>query len=357
MSGDLSRIRILDIARRADVSTGTVDRVIHNRGGVSSKTREKVLSIIEEMNYQPDIFARTLASRKTYRIASLIPEASSDSEFWAWPLAGLKKAHDQVRHYGLSHDVFSFNYFNRQSFKIAAEKLLQSKPDGVIMAPVFADLAEDFVSRCEQTNTAVVFINTNIFNLTKLSFIGQDSFRSGMVAAKLLDFGLKRNQSIYIVNIISEKGTNMHLISREEGFKSFFKDKAKKKRKIVSVNIQGNDLQKVYETLSGNLVGRSKHKKAGGIFVTNSRVFLVADFLKNMHITGFRLVGFDLLDVNIGHLQEGTIDFLISQKPFEQGHRSYMTLFDHLVMKINIPTYQYLPIDIITRENIDYYSG
>ncbi len=355
MQDKMSKVRITDIARQAKVSSGTVDRVIHNRGEVSPKTRERVLAIIKEMNYEPDILASTLASKKTFQFATLIPEATSESEFWAMPALGLQKALDQIKHYGVSNKTFTFNYFSRDSFKRAADELINYNPDGIIIAPVFADLAELFISKCMQKNIPAVLINANIFNLEKLSFVGQDSFRSGMVSARLLDYGLKSKQDIYIINIMSEKGTNTHLLSREEGFRSYFTDKSAKRKKLHSINISGNDLQKVYEILSTTLSNNTDSIPGGGIFVTNSRVYLVAEFLKNMHIKNFRLIGYDLLDVNISHLQEGTIDFLISQKPFEQGYKSLMSLFDHMVMKKSVPTYQYLPIDIITRENIDYY--
>ena len=49
------KIRIKDIARLANVSTGTVDRVLHNRGEVSAKSREKVEKVLKEINYQPNI--------------------------------------------------------------------------------------------------------------------------------------------------------------------------------------------------------------------------------------------------------------------------------------------------------------
>ena len=67
------KVRIKDIARLAGVSTGTVDRVIHDSGEVSEKTRNKVGIILQELDYKPDILARTLASKKTYLFAVLMP--------------------------------------------------------------------------------------------------------------------------------------------------------------------------------------------------------------------------------------------------------------------------------------------
>ena len=46
------KIRIKDIAERAGVSVGTVDRVLHKRPNVSQKAREKVEKALAEMDYQ-----------------------------------------------------------------------------------------------------------------------------------------------------------------------------------------------------------------------------------------------------------------------------------------------------------------
>ena len=53
----------------------------------------------------------------------------------------------------------------------------------------------------------------------------------------------------------------------------------------------------------------------------------------------------------------GKIDFLICQKPERQGFVAANLLFDHLVKKEKVNRENYTPIDIITKENIDYYSS
>ena len=49
------KIRIKDIAERAGVSVGTVDRVLHDRPNVSKPARDKVEKALKEMNYQPNV--------------------------------------------------------------------------------------------------------------------------------------------------------------------------------------------------------------------------------------------------------------------------------------------------------------
>ena len=67
MAENNQKLRIKDIAVLAGVSEGTVDRVLHNRGDVSAKSREAVTKVLDEMNYSPNLLARSLASKKQYR--------------------------------------------------------------------------------------------------------------------------------------------------------------------------------------------------------------------------------------------------------------------------------------------------
>ena len=64
------RIRIKDIARLADVSVGTVDRVIHGRSGVSEASKKRVEEILKQLDYQPNMYASALASNKKYTSAA-----------------------------------------------------------------------------------------------------------------------------------------------------------------------------------------------------------------------------------------------------------------------------------------------
>ena len=68
------RIRIKDIARLADVSVGTVDRVLHGRTGVSEASRKRVEEILKQLDYQPNMYASALASNKKYLFVCLLPQ-------------------------------------------------------------------------------------------------------------------------------------------------------------------------------------------------------------------------------------------------------------------------------------------
>ncbi len=68
-----SSLTIDDIARELGVSKTTVSRAISGKGRISSATRERVQSYIEEHNYKPNASAKSLAESRTYNLALVLP--------------------------------------------------------------------------------------------------------------------------------------------------------------------------------------------------------------------------------------------------------------------------------------------
>ena len=69
----------------------------------------------------------------------------------------------------------------------------------------------------------------------------------------------------------------------------------------------------------------------------------------------FHLMGYDLLTRNVACLREGVIDFLIAQQPTLQGYSSVESLCNHLILKKKVKECNYMPINLLTIENIDFY--
>lgn len=67
-------VNIVDVAKAAMVSPTTVSRVLNNNPLVKNKTREKVLQVIEQMNYVPNAAAKNLRQQKTFTIGVIVPD-------------------------------------------------------------------------------------------------------------------------------------------------------------------------------------------------------------------------------------------------------------------------------------------
>lgn len=80
---------IYDIAKRAGVSIATVSRVVNQSPKVSEKTKQKVLSAIEEMEYTPNVFARGLGLNSMKAVGLLCPDVADP--YMAQAVAYLEK--------------------------------------------------------------------------------------------------------------------------------------------------------------------------------------------------------------------------------------------------------------------------
>ena len=68
---------IYDVAEKAGVSIATVSKVINDTGRISEETRNKVLKIMGELEYQPSSVAAALTGKKTFTIGVLVPDISN----------------------------------------------------------------------------------------------------------------------------------------------------------------------------------------------------------------------------------------------------------------------------------------
>lgn len=349
-----SKIGIKDIAKQANVSIGTVDRVLHNRNEVSRTTREQVLKIIDELGYTPNLLAKSLASKMKYTIAILIPDPSKNT-YWEKPLEGIKAASREIKKFNFELQIDTFDYSNEKSFIEKANEILESNPSGFIFAPVFYDSSLRVVEKCDKLELPYVFFDVFIENCKNLAYFGQNSAQSGYLAARLMNYSIDKVTShIYIVKPLNPFAPVYHLSLREKGFISYFSEETTNQVILHSMNVDISS-PSILDTSLDTIF--SSDQRPSGLFVANSRVHLVAKYLEMNQIKNVVLIGYDLIQENIDYLEKGIIQFLICQKPEEQGYKSVFSLFNHLFLKKPVDKLNYSPIDIIIKENIEYYKN
>ncbi len=344
-------ITIKSIAKEANVSEGTVDRVLHNRGGVSKKTEAKIKKILKKHNFKVNPVARALALKSKFKLLTLMPSHDNYPYFWKSPYSGVQKASGEVKNYGVEVNNYFFDQFDADSYLKQFDALMKSNPSAVVFVPAFVKETKQIIDRLEKSNIPYLFINIDLDGFNNISFIGQDSFMGGYVAGKLMHLSLGGQSSFLIVHT-RVNITNFHSIAKRiEGFNDYFiKNGIENETFTLSID----DLSDIEDTKLKINSFLDQHDTIQGIFVPSSRIGVVVQAIKDTSLSKLKLIGFDNTEQNIQCLEDETVSFLISQKPFEQGYDSVHLMVDFLVKNKKPASKIYSPIDILTKENARY---
>ncbi len=352
MSNEGKQVTINDVAKAAGVSKGTVDRVIHNRGEVSRKSREKVLKVINDLGYKPNFYASFLASPKERLIQCIMPDFLP-GEFWSIAEKGINEAAALVSRYGIKVETVKYAQYSLESFRTVCAKVLENPPLGVLMAPIFGEESKKFASELAARNVPYVYFDSKIEDENYFAYFGMQMYQSGCLCADTLVDGRTLPKKVFMIRIARDKsGLSDPTAERRAGFMDYMKTNCPDVE-IVNVMINPNDRNSIMETLDSTL-GAEEGEKF--IVMLNSRVHLVADYLEARQLTGCRVVGFDVLEKNVQALKNGTVSALIAQHTDHQTLDAVNAISDYLIFgKEMAKKDNYTQMDILTKDNCDYY--
>ena len=344
--------RIKDIAKRANVSVGTVDRVLHNRPNVSPTAREKVEKALKEMNYQPNMYASALAYNKSYEIQIVLPKHASEA-YWEEIEEGARKAMEARRDFHINVSFLYYERFNEHSFKDVYDNCLNIQPDGVVIVPSTLEMTRGFTDELHKQKIPFVLLDSYMPDLKTLSFFGQDSFASGFFAATILMLIASQEKEIMLMKhtkdgvVVSKQQAN-----REVGFRHYMRDhfpNIKITELELPLGMHKNDFDKILEHFF------CTHPDIHHCITLNSKAHLVGDFLLRHNCRDIQIMGYDMVPKNAECLLQGSISFLIAQHAYQQGYSCVDALFQSIVLKKKVQPVNYMPIELLSKENVKFY--
>ena len=345
-------IRIKDIAERAGVSVGTVDRVLHKRPNVSAPAREKVEQALKEMNYQPNMYASALAHNKSYTFYLFIPKHEQEA-YWEEIEEGANKAMEARRDFHIDVRLVYYERFDDASFRQESKACLALQPDGVIIVPAESAVTQEFTDAMHEQGVPFVMLDSYLPALRPLSFYGQDSFSSGYFAARVLMMEAAGAQEIMLMkqmkngSVVSKQQAN-----REVGFRHYMETHYPEVS-INEVNLPLDDTKDAYAAILEDYFTR--HTLTRHCITFGSKAHLVGEFLQRTNRADVHIMGYDMVGKNAECLKKGSISFLIAQHAYQQGYSCVEALFRTIVLKKEVQPVNYMPIELIMKENIDFY--
>lgn len=124
-------VTMRDVAQKAGVSIKTVSRVINEQGEIAEETRARILAVIQELGYRPNMVARSLVTQRTNTIGIVISDITNP--YFSTVVRG---AQDMAR-YRDYHVVLCNTYESQEEELRTLRSLAGQGVDGMIMFPGF----------------------------------------------------------------------------------------------------------------------------------------------------------------------------------------------------------------------------
>lgn len=222
----------------AEVSSGTVDRVLHNRGKVSVDKEERVKRILKEIDYRPNQIAQSLKLNKRYRFVVLMPDDELD-EYWKPCFAGIDELKISFEDKGISVYVLKYSPSNHHDFVQKTISSLDINPDGVLLGALFLKESKRYLQILEERSIPFSLINTAVEGTNYHTFVGHNLIQSGRTAAHLFHNIIHEKGSLLIVHLEEEFENAFHMQQKEKGFRAYFQEKSIS-IEIETVNLKSN---------------------------------------------------------------------------------------------------------------------
>ena len=183
-TGSPMSVRMKDIARDLGVSVITISKVLRNHPDVGDETRERVLARVKELDYRPNLAARSLVTGRTYLVGLVVPDLLHP--FFAEIAKSLS---DVLRESGY-YLIVSSSEEEPDLEEQEINHLLARRLDILIIASCRSTV--DLFFRIEKQQTPYVLIDRSLPGLST-NFVGVDDYAVGRLATKhLIDIGCKR---------------------------------------------------------------------------------------------------------------------------------------------------------------------
>ena len=308
-------VTIKQIAERAGVSRGTVDRALNGRGRIAPQRAEQILKLAAEMGYVPKTHGKGRAARRRIRIGVVTQLAHSS--FMLEVNRGIRRAAEELRYRGGEVILKEGPSVDEAEQLRAIEELEAQGIGGLAIMPVECErVRKKLNDLIDAKGVPVVTFNSDIVGTNRLCFVGMDNRASGRTAAGLLGLMTRGSGKVLIITgYFSNHVDNQ----RVDGFIDELKN-----------SYPGMEIAGVH--------GKAGIAKAFEKLKLDKRPYVVI---------------YDQTPKNEKILREGTADFLIDQNGYVQGYRPPHILAD-LLIRGQKPEQEYLftEIRIKTKYNL-----
>lgn len=317
-------VTLKSIAAASGVSIGTVDRVLHNRNGVSEETKVLVRRTAEELGYKSNIIGKALAAQKKPLRIGVIINAKEFNYFAEQVWSGVEAGREEIESFGVTVLYYPMDTVDENTQLKLLSKARKDLVNGLVIKPVNSPAVQRVLDDFADSGLPVITCTSDIVGSKRLCFVGHDHHHEGRLLGSLLGKAVCQNAHIAIIT------GSIHVLGhrrKTEGFSSalMLHRPDVKILGVFETNHNTNLAISIIKTLKRdgpvNAICIQSMDKQGiesicGLFAEESNKPIVCSF-------GTRQ---ELSELVLG----GLVDFAIEENPYKQGYTAIKMMFDVL---------------------------
>ena len=338
-------VTINQIAELAGVSKGTVDRVLNNRGNVSKDIEARVRQIAKELNYKPNLMAKSLALRKKAPKIGVVFHVKNNF-FIEQVKLGVQAATEELVDYGITVISYYSRNFDVDDQLALIDRLLEEGVSALAITPINEQPVIDRIDGLIDQNFPVFCFINDIKTRNPHIFVGIDAYQTGGITAGLFNMISRGEEKLAIVS----PGMKMlgH-VQRIEGLKDTLHRWYPQITMAGVCEIPSNDIE-IYKTVKQFF---QEHQEITSLWYATSLSNGGIVALKELDLLyKIKIICIDLQNFTREGLEEGYISATINQKPYKQGYETIKMIFNYLLTGELTEYTHAIESEIVIRENL-----
>ncbi len=318
------RVTLKTIAERAGVHISTVDKVIHNRGGVSKEVEANIRAIIKELGYKTNPAGRALQrSGKRYSIAVLLLDVDAQP----YIAEGIRREMKDVN-FDIELSFHTSPFMAVESQLELLKRAEEDKVDGIILLPNHSRRVEDAVQKIIRKNIPVITVDSDLAG-DRLCHVGHDAVKGARIAGRMMGLFLRgHGKAAVITNSMSREIYHDQVNTRTTEFAGFIRDNYPE-IEIVRYVEGFEDRETTYRETKRLL---QEEPDIRGIFIACGGVDAVGRAIREAgKAEETSVVSFEEYPEILDLIRARVVDCTIGGNLVEQGRISFRLLIEYLV--------------------------
>ncbi len=338
------RATITDVARLAEVSTATVDRVLNGRAGVKSRTSVRVLQAAAELGYVDGSDERARQAAPKAQIVFILPEGTN--RYLAMLGRMITEMTPHFERLSLRPTVETIRSFNPELLSKALHKHAKTAA-GIAFMGIEHPSVREAVNRIAASGVPVVTLISDVASPGRTAYLGLDNRAAGRMAGYLLARFITRRPA-KVAMIAGSLGYRAHG-EREMGFLDLLQEEHPG-IEVVGLREGQDDEGLNYRQMRMLL---SQHPDLAGIYNIGGGASGIGRALKDARREKeIVFVGHGLTPDTRDYLVDGTMDAVITQSAEDTVRRCAAVFSDMRAGRPADPALSPLRIEVVFRENL-----